>query len=474
MIVDDYERFDGLGLAELVTTRQVSARELLHAAIERVERRNPTINAVVYRLFDEAEATIAGGLPSGPFTGVPYLLKDLGVYYAGTVTSAGSAFLGDVVADHDSEIVARMKRAGLVIFGKTNTPEFGLSTSTEPKLFGPTRNPFNLAFSAGGSSGGAAAAVASGMLPMAHATDGGGSIRVPASCCGLFGLKPSRARNPMGPDFGEGWSGASVGHAVTRSVRDSAALLDATAGPDIGDPYWAPPPERPYLLEVGADPGHLKIAFSTTAWNGQAVDPECAAAVEAAAKRCESLGHHLEPAAPDIDAHEHAEATRIIIGANTRRALEVRAAMLGRKPTADDVEPMTWSTAEVGRTTTASDYAHALVSIHRIGRAVARFFCRFDILLTPTLCRPPHKLGTLAMTGVDQKAFVQAILSTIAFTSLFNTSGNPAMSVPLHWSANGLPIGVQFVAPFGDEATLLRLAAQLEMAHPWGDRRPIV
>jgi amidase len=473
MIVDDYERFDGLGLAELVKTRQVSARELLHAAIERVERRNPSINAVVNRLFDEAEATIAGGLPSGPFTGVPYLLKDLGVYYAGTATSAGAAFLREAMADHDSEIVARMKRAGLVIFGKTNTSEFGLSSSTEPRLYGPTRNPFNLAFSAGGSSGGAAAAVASAMVPMAHASDGGGSIRIPASCCGLFGLKPNRARNPMGPDFGEGWSGASVSHAVTRSVRDSAALLDATAGPDIGDPYWAPPPARPYLMEVGADPGHLKIAFSTTAWNGQEVDPQCVAAVVAAAKLCESLGHHLEPAAPDFDAEEHAGAMRIIVGANTRRALEVRAATLGRDPTADDVEPVTWSTAEIGRTATASDYTHALVSIHRIGRLVARFFCRFDILLTPTLCRPPYKLGTLAMTGVDPKIFMQAILSTTAFTSLFNTCGNPAMSVPLHWSANGLPIGVQFAAAFGDEATLLRLAGQLEAACPWGDRRPL-
>lgn len=470
--MDDYERFDGLGLAELVKTRQVSAQELLHAAIERVERRNPAINAVVNRMFDKAEAAIAAGLPSGLFTGVPYLLKDLGVYYAGTVTTAGSAFLRDAVADHDSEIVTRMKRAGLVIFGKTNTSEFGLSTSVEPKLFGPTRNPFNLAYSAGGSSGGAGAAVASGMVPMAHATDGGGSIRVPASCCGLFGLKPTRARTPMGPDFGEGWSGASVGHAVTRSVRDSAALLDATAGPDIGDPYWAPPPERPFLAEVGAHPGPLKIAFSTTAWNGQDVAPECAAAVMDAATLCESLGHHLEPASPEIDADEHAKATRIIVAANTRRALEARAATLRREPGTDDVEAVTWSTAEFGRKATATDYAHALVSIHRIGRVVARFFCRFDILLTPTLCKPPHKLGMLAMTGIDPKAYLKALLGTIAFTSVFNSAGNPAMSVPLHWTASGLPIGVQFAAPFGDEATLLRLAAQLEAARPWGDRRP--
>jgi amidase len=469
---DDYERFDGLGLAELINSRQVSALELLNAAIQRVEQRNPTINAVVNRLFDEAKADIDRGLPSGLFTGVPYLLKDLGVSYAGTVTSAGSGLLRNAVADHDSEMVARLKRAGLVIFGMTNTSEFGLSTSVEPKLFGPTRNPWNPAYSAGGSSGGAAAAVASGMVPMAHASDGGGSIRVPASCCGLFGLKPNRARNPMGPDFGEGWSGASVGHALTRSVRDSAALLDATSGPDVGDPYWAPPPQRPYLREVGADPGRLKIAFTTDAWNGQPVDPECVAAVTEAASLCESLGHHLEPDSPDIDAEEHAKATRIIITAHTRRALEAAAATLGREPRADDVEAITWSMAESGRAATASDYAHALVSIHRIGRIVGRFFSRFDILLTPTLCGPPYKLGILAMDGRDPKAFMQAILRTIAFTSLFNSCGNPAMSVPLHWSASGLPIGVQFAAPFGDEAVLLRLAAQLEGARPWGERRP--
>src|SRR6266404_3309142 len=249
----DYDRYDGIGLAGLVQARQVTAGELLEAAVGRVEQRNPAVNAVVNRMYDQAKAAIAAGLPSGPFTGVPYLLKDLGVLYAGAVTSAGSAFFRNAIADHDSEIVARMKRAGLVIFGKTNTPELGLSTSTEPRLFGPTKNPWNCEMSAGGSSGGAAAAVAAGMLPMAHATDGGGSIRIPASCCGLFGLKPTRARNPMGPDAGEGWGGASVGHAVTRSVRDSAALLDATSGPDIGDPYWAPPPTRPFLEEVGRD-----------------------------------------------------------------------------------------------------------------------------------------------------------------------------------------------------------------------------
>ena len=264
---------------------------------------------MVLRLYDQARAAIAAGLPEGPFTGVPYLLKDLGAHYAGAVTTFGGALFKDFVVDHDSEITTRLRRAGLVIFGKTNTPEMGLAASTEPRLFGPTRNPWSLGHSSGGSSGGSAAAVAAGMVPMAHATDGGGSIRIPASCCGLFGLKPTRARNPMGPDAGEGWGGASVGHAVTRTVRDSAALLDATSGPDIGDPYWAPPPARPFLDEVGRDPGRLHIAITTRPWNGQPVDPECAEAALAAGRLCEGLGHHVEEASPEIDAKTWGEAT---------------------------------------------------------------------------------------------------------------------------------------------------------------------
>ncbi len=468
----DYERYDGLGLADLVKTRAVTAKELLTAAVARIEARNPAVNAVVNRMYDRAEATIAAGLPAGPFTGVPYLLKDLGVYYTGTVTSSGSAFFRDAIADHDSEIVARLKRAGLVILGKTNTSEFGLSTSVEPKLFGPTRNPWNLEFSAGGSSGGAAAAVASGMLPVAHATDGGGSIRIPASCCGLFGLKPTRARTPLGPDFGEGWSGMGVGHAVTRSVRDSAALLDATAGPDVGDPYWAPPPGGPYLAEVGVDPGRLRIAFTTKAWSGHPVDADCVAAVLASAKLCESLGHSVAEASPFIDEELHNKARRVVIGANTRTTLEARGKALGREPRPDDVETFTWAAAESGRELTASDYAGAIRVLHQIGRVVGRFFTRYDVLLTPTMCEPPYKLGVLSMSGNDPQTYLQALLGTIAFTSLFNTAGNPAMSVPLHWSASGLPVGVQFAAPFGDEATLLRLGSQLEAARPWVDRRP--
>ncbi|HEY7519816.1 MAG TPA: amidase [Methylomirabilota bacterium] len=468
-----FDREDGLGLAELVRRREVGAKELLDAAIARVEARNPTLNAVVTRMYDAARGALSAGLPSGPFTGVPYLLKDIGALYAGAVTSAGSRAFADAVANHDSEMTARLKRAGLVIFGKTNTPEMGIATSTEPRLFGPTRNPWNLGYSAGGSSGGAAAAVAGGMLPMAHASDGGGSIRIPASCCGLFGLKPTRARNPAGPDVGEGWSGASIAHAITRSVRDSAALLDATSGPDIGDPYWAPPPAGPFLAEVGRDPGRLRIALTTTPWNGKPVDPQCADAAQAAARLCERLGHHVEEARPTIDAEALAHASRVIVSANVRNVLDLRGAARGRPVTQDEVEPETWRRMQDAAAFTAADYARSTLVVHRTGRAVARFFTGYDILLTPTMACTPYPLGVIDMSTADVDGFYDAVLRSIAFTSLFNSSGNPAMSVPLAWSREGLPLGVQFVAPFGDEARLFRLAAQLESTQPWANRRPL-
>ena len=468
----DFEKYDGLGLAELVRRKEVSAAELLEAAIASAGAANPTINAIVTRLDDQARGAVAAGLPSGPFTGVPYLLKDLGALYTGAQTSYGSTFFAGNVADHDSEITARLKRAGLVIFGKTNTPEMGLAPSTEPRRFGATRNPWNLAYSAGGSSGGAAAAVAAGILPMAHATDGGGSIRIPASCCGLFGLKPTRARNPLGPDAGEGWGGASVGHAVTRSVRDSAALLDATSGPDVGDPYWAPPPAGPFLAEVGRDPGRLRVALTTTSFNGRAVNAQCAEAARSAAKLCQALGHTVDEARPEIDAEALGAATRIIISANVRAALEARAAVGGRALTEADVERVTWHWVTAAAAFTATEYARSIGVVHRIGRAVARFFTTYDVLVSPTMCEPPYRLGVLDMSSTDDGAYLDAVLASVGFTSFFNSSGNPAMSVPLAWSRDGLPIGVQFAGRFGDEATLFRLGAQLEAAQPWADRRP--
>jgi len=471
-LAEQFERYDGLGLAELIRTKEATPEEVLAATLERIDGRNPAINAVVTRMDDHARAAIRAGLPDGPFKGVPYLLKDLGALYTGVVTSYGSGLFASNVPDHDSEIVARMKRAGLVIVGKSNTPEMGIAPSTEPRLFGPTRNPWNLGHSAGGSSGGAAAAVAAGMLPMAHATDGGGSIRIPASACGLFGLKPTRARNPMGPDAGEGWSGASIGHAVTWSVRDSAALLDATSGPDIGDPYWAPPPARPFLEEVGRDPGRLRIALTTTPWLAGPVDPECAEAVRGAAKLCASLGHHIEEARPQFDEAAWGQASRTIVVASLTFTLETRAAALGRPLSQDDVERITWERVQEARAFSAADYARAIHTVHRTGRAVARFLEQYDILLTPTMAKPPHPLGVLSLSNPDSAAFLAARTASVGFTALFNSSGHPAMSVPLAVSKSGLPLGVQFVARFGDEAKLFRLASQLEAAQPWKDRRP--
>jgi amidase len=471
-LAQEFERYDGLGLAELIRTKEVTVEEVLAATLERIEARNPAINAVVTRMDEQARAAIRAGLPDGPFKGVPYLLKDLGALYTGVVTSNGSNLFASYLADHDSEIVARMKRAGLVIVGKSNTPEMGIAPSTEPRLHGVTRNPWSLGHSAGGSSGGAAAAVAAGMLPMAHATDGGGSIRIPASACGLFGLKPTRARNPMGPDAGEGWSGASIGHAVTWTVRDSAALLDATSGPDVGDPYWAPPPARPFLSEIGRDPGRLRIALTTTPWIEGPVDPECAEAARAAGRLCESLGHHIEEARPQIDEAAWLKSTLVIVTASLGFAVETRATALGRALKSDDVERITWERVELGRTFSATDYARAIHTVHRTGRVVARFLERYDVLITPTMAKPPHPLGVLSLSSPDSAAFTAARSASVGFTSLFNSSGHPAMSVPLSMSRSGLPLGVQFVARFGDEATLFRLASQLETAAPWKDRRP--
>ena len=469
----DYENYDALGLAELIRGKQVSPEEVLETAIERVESANGAINAVIHKMYDEARKTIADRLPDGPFAGVPFMLKDLGVLYAGQPTSFGSRLFADFVPDHDSTIVERHRAAGLVIMGKTNTPEHGICATTEPALHGPTRNPWGLERSAGGSSGGAAAAVAARMLPMAHGTDGGGSIRIPAANCGLFGMKPTRARTPAGPDVGEGGGGMSTGHCVSRSVRDSAALLDATQGAAPGDPYGAPPPARPYLAEVGADPGRLRIALMTRAPGGSPLDPECVRAVEAAAKLCADLGHSVEPATPKFDAAEIRRNWRVIIGCNLWNTLSARAETLGRTLGPDDVEPITWLWAQACKDLSGPEYALAIQAMHRVGRALAAFFADFDLLLSPTMAKPPIPLGVMDMASSDlDDYFDRLLMDEIPFTPLFNESGGPAMSVPLHWTEDGLPVGIHFGAPFGDEATLFRLAAQLEEAKPWADRRP--
>jgi Asp-tRNA(Asn)/Glu-tRNA(Gln) amidotransferase A subunit family amidase len=310
------------------------------------------------------------------------------------------------------------------------------------------------------------------MVPMAHASDGGGSIRIPASSCGLFGLKPTRGRTPYGPDRGESWSGSSIQHALTRTVRDSAALLDAVSGPDVGDPYWAPPPFRPYRDEVGAEPGRLRIAFTTRPWDPHPVDPECAAAVEGAAKLCAELGHVVTEARPEWDEEERLAAARLVIFAHTKAELDEAAQRLGRAVSPDDVEPMVWAAAEYGAQASATDMVRAVTTLHRVGRAVGGFFTRHDVLLTPTQCGVPPRLGILDMCTSDRDGYVEALMASIAFTAPFNGTVNPAMSVPLHWTSDGVPVGVQFVAPFGDEATLFRLGSQLEQARPWADRRP--
>jgi amidase len=471
--ISDYESYDAIGLAQLVRRGEVTPMELLDAAIERVEARNPAINAVVTRMYDDARRSIQAGLPEGPFKGVPFLLKDLGVYYKGIPTSHGSRLFAGFVPDHDSTLVERYRRAGLVLFGKTNTPEFGLTVTTESRLFGPCRNPWDLERTSGGSSGGAAAAVAAGMVPAAHGSDGGGSIRIPASCCGLFGLKPTRGRVPMGPDVGEGWNGMSVNHAITRSVRDSAALLDVVAGPASGDPYWAPPATRPFLEEVGKDPGLLRIALTTTPPSGAAVDPVCITATRAVGTWCEALGHKVEEASPPVDYDEFKPAVIAIINANVRAMLEIRAKQTGREARPGDVERISWLAAEDGKNATAASYVQAVRTIHRAGRRVVPFFDKYDMLLSPVLLKPPVLLGFLDMMAEDHRHYMKNLYSFFGFTNLFNATGQPSMSVPLYWTEDDLPIGLQFSARFGDEALLLRLAAQLEEAHPWKNRGPV-
>jgi amidase len=468
----EYDRYDALGLAGLVRDKEISAAELLETAIARAEAGNERLNFIAHRLYDAAREAVAKGLPRGPFTGVPFMLKDLGATQKGVPTSSGSRFFDGYVATVDATITERYRAAGLVVLARTTTPEFGINASTEPALTGPTRNPWDTARSAGGSSGGSAAAVASRVLPAAHATDGGGSIRIPASACGLFGLKPTRARNPSGPILGEGWSGMSAGHVVTVSVRDSAALLDATQGAAPGDPYPAPSVARPFLQEVGADPGRLRIALMTALPEGPPVHPDCVAAAENAAKLCAGLGHDVETASlPPIPPIFHG-VTGVIIRANLLNVLEQRGRMLGRAPRPEDVERVTWMMAEKGRQDSGAAYAAAIQALHGIGRTLAPFFERYDLLITPTLAQPPVKLGHLDMMLDDLKTFTDRLAAYMPFTPIFNITGQPAASLPLHWTADGLPVGVQLAARFGDEATLFRLASQIEAAAPWRDRRP--
>jgi amidase len=471
---DSLVDLDACSQAELVRRKEVKPIELVEAAIGRIERVNPTLNAVVTPLYDHARRQASGPLPQGPFTGVPFLLKDFLAEMAGVRFTEGTAFLRDFISPEDSELVRRYKKAGLIIVGKTNTPEMAIGATTEPRLFGPTHNPWATDRTPGGSSGGAGAAVASRMVPMAHGNDAGGSIRIPASCCGVFGLKPTRARNPLGPHFGDIMSGLVAEHALTLSVRDSAALLDATAGPDLGDPYGAPAPQRPFVQELAVKPGSLRIAYSCRTPLGTPLHPDCLAAVKDAANLLAELGHRVEESFPSFEAEPFWQSFTTVLAAGFAWALADWGRRTGRVPTEEFFEPFVWAFTQRGRGVSAPEYLLALQDLQRWSRQIARFFVDYDIWLTPTLGEPPVPLGTFQFKGDDPFSLRRRLAVFSPYTYISNATGQPAMSVPLYWNEEGLPIGTHFVGRFGEEATLFRLAAQLEEARPWRNRRPSV
>jgi Asp-tRNA(Asn)/Glu-tRNA(Gln) amidotransferase A subunit family amidase len=464
MRVDEYVAFDGIGLAELIAGGEVQAAEVLDAAQARIEQKNNDINAVVRLLFDQARTQLGGKL-EGQFAGVPFLLKDLGQYMAGVPTSSGSRLFASTVHTGDSTLVSRYRTAGLLLCGKTNTPELGLATTTEPVLFGATRNPVLRTHSPGGSSGGAAAAVAAGMVPMAHASDGGGSIRVPASCCGLVGLKPTRGRVPLGPYGLEGWGGLSTTHAITRTVRDSAALLDLSCGEEQGAPYFAPPKPRSYLQRAQQDPGALVLGLNLDAFSGSSLDAEVKSATEQAAHACAALGHRIESRALMIEPEVFRDAHGIIALSHVAAAIDERLAKLGRGLRSDDLEKVTQRNYAAGHAMSGAQYAWAQNRMREEGLTAARYFANgIDVLVTPTMAMLPPALGQLDMMTDDDDAYLEILYAMVGFTALFNDTGLPAISLPLGWSRTGLPIGVQFVAPMGGEGLLLSLAGQLERA----------
>jgi Asp-tRNA(Asn)/Glu-tRNA(Gln) amidotransferase A subunit family amidase len=468
--VDDlFASHDALAVGQLVKTGKIGARELLDGTLARLRVLNQSLNAIT-DFYDgpllEKSVAMAG---RGPFEGVPFVVKQLMADCAGTPTTLGSRFFAkQPVAAADSAAVARMRRAGLVIVGRTNTSEFGLAPTTEPAFGGATLNPWRKGLSPGGSSGGSAAVVAARGLPMAHATDGGGSIRIPAALCGLFGLKPSRGRVSLAP-IGETLAGAGAQHCVSISVRDSAALLDALAGSEPGDPYTAPAAGS-FLAATQRAPGRLRVAFMRKPVGGTALDAVLVAAVERTAKLLEGLGHHVEEAVPDYDAAASGEALGTIMAANTWTNIQIRAN--GRVPGPDDLEPVTRQAAEHGRQISAHDYIRAVQTFHRTGRQLGAFFERHDVLLSPTIARVSLPLGEVRMDGSSEQ-YQQGLAPMVAFTSVCNAAGVPAMSMPLAWSEDGLPIGLQFIGRFGAEEMLFSLAAELEHAQPWRDRKPV-
>ncbi len=477
----DLASMDATAQAQLVRDAEASPAELVEAAIDRVEALNPQLNAVIHELHDEARAQAAGELPDGPFRGVPFLLKDLGAAFAGQPLHLGMRALKEAGfrSPVDTVLATRFRDAGLVTIGKTNLPELGILPTTEPDAYGPSRNPWDTERSTGGSSGGSAAAVAAGMVPIAHANDGGGSIRIPASNNGLVGLKTTRQRTSEGPLVGDVMSGLTAELVVSRSVRDTAAVLEAVHGPAPGDPYAAPPPLRPYLEELTAE-GTLRFGIEDQpAVEGLRSHPECVAAVRNAASLLESLGHTVvdeSPLDPQMAQAVDLEDTFMTRwAAGTAQMLDQVGMLLGRPLAAVDVEPLTWALAEVGRERSSGRYLLD-VGVHQaVARQIAGWYeSGFDLLLTPTMAEPPVPLGTHDDSGDDPLAAFHRAVPQGAFTAIFNVTGQPAISLPLHWTDDGLPVGVQIVAPFGREDLLIRVAAQLERAQPWADRRPPV
>ena len=463
----EYFSHDALGLAELVRTKQISSSELLELAIGLTEKLDPKLNAVPIKHYDLARENLKNQTNSGIFNGVPFLLKDLNNYLKGTVTSGGSRVLENITADHSSELVKRTLNSGLNIFGKTNSPELGLTVTTEPVLYGPTRNPWNLDRSSGGSSGGASSAVAAGIIPMAQASDGGGSIRIPASCCGLFGLKPTRARTPLGPISLEGWGGQSIFHCVSVSVRDSAALLDVTSGPEKGAPYRSAYQEKSFLEQINIEPGNLKIGYLED--SSISVDEEVKKVMNSTIDLCQKLGHSVESTKINFSKEEISIAIVTIISSNVAYAVKSQSNQTGREVSNEFFENVTLQMAENGNNFSASDYVNAIKINHRLGQELEKMFDQYDILLSPVLASPPIKIGTIDMNTNDMKTYVERLTKYSPFTGIFNQSGQPSMSVPLFRTKDNLPVGSMFSAAFGNENLLFSLAGQLEQAQPWAD-----
>ena len=488
-----YPNYDGLGLAELVRQKQVSPLEVVEAAVERIERYNPALNAVIYKMYESARETAKKPLPDGPFAGVPMLLKDLLATVEGIPTSSGNKLWKNIPARQDSELVRRWKKAGVILLGKTNTPEFGLTPFTESLALGPARNPWDTSRTPGGSSGGSAAAVAARMVPFASGGDGGGSIRIPASACGLFGMKPTRGRTPIGPEIGEAWNGFAIEHILSRSVRDSAAMLDATQGSDIGAPYAAPGAGN-FLEAVSQAAGKLRIAFSGKPLLGKNVSPDVLKGLESSVKLLQELGHEVIEDAPLIDGEAFSLAFVKILAAEMRADIEEAARAAGKKVSVDDFDPASFGLGMLGSALSAEEYASASRYLQKSARQVSQFFESYDMLLTPVLSQPPVEIGALQPVPAEKalisvlgringggllkmlgiiKPLAAQTFEFIPWTPVFNVTGQPAMSVPLHWTESGLPVGMHFVGKFGDEASLFRLAGQLEQAYPWRDKIPV-